>query len=76
MIDHRLFDKILVSPNYHALHHTKNNDNCNFGGVLMIWDHLFNTYKQPTNSLVDNFDFGVKDWHTSSSLFDEQIRLK
>lgn len=40
------FEKILVSPSNHRVHHGQN-DYCidvNYGGILIIWDRLFGTF--------------------------------
>ena len=40
------FDKVFASPSNHRVHHGQN-DYCidrNYGGLLMIWDHMFGTY--------------------------------
>ncbi len=41
------FDRIFVSPSNHRVHHGQN-DYCidkNYGGILIIWDRLFNTFE-------------------------------
>lgn len=51
----RVFDKLIVDPRFHRLHHMAadparpNLHNCNFGQVLSIWDNLFGTalYGEP-----------------------------
>lgn len=42
-------DKILVTPHFHRLHHVNEArfQNKNFGTVLTIWDHVFQTYEEP-----------------------------
>lgn len=45
----RFFDKVVVDPRFHRLHHMRIDPtrpslhNCNFGQVLAIWDVLFGT---------------------------------
>ena len=41
------FDKIFNSPSNHRIHHSRKIEDLdkNYGGILMIWDHLFGTYK-------------------------------
>ena len=41
------FDKIFNSPSNHRVHHSRKIEDLdkNYGGILMIWDHLFGTYK-------------------------------
>jgi sterol desaturase/sphingolipid hydroxylase (fatty acid hydroxylase superfamily) len=40
------FDKVFNSPSNHRVHHATNTDylDCNYGGVTMVFDHLFGTY--------------------------------
>lgn len=43
------FDRLFNSPANHLIHHSvelKHRDK-NFGGVFMVWDHLFGTYEKP-----------------------------
>ena len=37
----------MATPRRHALHHARNREyqNCNFGGVFLIWDIMFGTFK-------------------------------
>ncbi len=41
-------DKIINTPSAHRVHHGSNPEylDKNYGGVLMIWDHLFDTYQE------------------------------
>lgn len=50
-------DSIFNTPSVHRVHHGTN-DWCidkNFGGILMIWDHIFGTYQKE----IDLVNFGV-----------------
>ena len=40
-------DWVINTPSAHRVHHASNSEyiDKNFGGVLMIWDHLFGTYQ-------------------------------
>lgn len=42
------FEKIFVTPSNHQVHHACNPQylDKNYGGLLMIWDHVFGTYKR------------------------------
>lgn len=42
-----VLDKIINTPSAHRVHHGSNPEylDKNYGGVLMIWDHLFGTYQ-------------------------------
>ncbi|HMA52249.1 MAG TPA: hypothetical protein VKP60_20965, partial [Magnetospirillaceae bacterium] len=50
---------VLVSPLHHRLHHSRNPDDygANFG-TMLVWDHLFGTFRQPTS---DAFPLGVDE---------------
>lgn len=42
------FDRWFASPSNHRVHHGQN-DHCldrNYGGVFMVWDHLFGTFQE------------------------------
>lgn len=41
-------DKVINTPSAHRVHHGSNPEylDKNYGGVLMVWDHLFGTYAQ------------------------------
>jgi sterol desaturase/sphingolipid hydroxylase (fatty acid hydroxylase superfamily) len=50
------FDKVFASPSNHRVHHGQN-DYCidrNYGGLLMIWDHLFGTFvdERPDEKII------------------------
>ena len=42
------FEKILVTPTHHSLHHASNPEylDKNYGDVLIIWDKIFGTFVQ------------------------------
>ena len=41
------FGKIIVSPNFHKVHHHQNQvfTDANYGNIFIVWDKLFGTYK-------------------------------
>ena len=43
----RTIGKIIVSPNFHKVHHHQNQEftDTNYGNIFIIWDKLFGTYK-------------------------------
>ena len=43
-----LFEFIFNTPSHHRLHHGRNRDciDCNYGGLLIIYDRLFRTFRQ------------------------------
>ena len=48
-----IVDRILVTPSNHRLHHAVNEEfiNANFGGITVLYDHIFGTFKQVRSSL-------------------------
>ena len=40
-------EKIFITPMNHRIHHAKNKEyiDANYGGVFIIWDRMFGTYK-------------------------------
>jgi sterol desaturase/sphingolipid hydroxylase (fatty acid hydroxylase superfamily) len=50
----RFFGKILVSPAFHMVHHSKIVIDQNFGSTLAIWDYLFGTHHDVRN--LDEFN--------------------
>lgn len=42
-----LVEGVFNTPSAHRVHHSRNKEylNKNFGGILMIWDHLFSSYQ-------------------------------
>ncbi|HEX4917281.1 MAG TPA: sterol desaturase family protein [Limnobacter sp.] len=41
------FERVFNCPQHHRLHHAKNTEyhDCNYGGILIVWDRWFGTYK-------------------------------
>lgn len=54
----RWLNYLLVTPNFHALHHSIDGSHCNFGEAFPIWDLAFGTFKMPKEHLSK---FGVDD---------------
>jgi alkylglycerol monooxygenase len=46
------FDRIFVSPSNHRVHHATNDAylDKNYGGILILWDRLFDTFIEEQNS--------------------------
>ncbi len=46
--------RVITTPAVHRLHHSTRPEHldCNFGGVLIVWDKIFGTYVAPTGELV------------------------
>lgn len=55
-------DYIFSSPNNHRYHHSKNitESNSNYGGEVVIWDHLFGTFHLPKGQKPSD-DIGIGD---------------
>lgn len=51
-------EKIFISPTYHEVHHSiaPEHRDRNFGGALVIWDHLFGTYAERSK---DRLEYGL-----------------
>lgn len=45
-------DKVFNTPSNHRVHHASNPEylDCNFGGITMLFDHLFGTYRPETQA--------------------------
>lgn len=54
-----IIDFVLVTPANHRVHHAVNEEylNCNYGGVTLLYDHLFGTFK--TSSREAQLRFGL-----------------
>lgn len=68
------FDKIFNSPSNHRVHHSRkvqDLDN-NYGGILMIWDHLFGTYKAEEKKTTDyGIYHNIHTYNVFHIVFDE-----
>ena len=49
------FDKIFNSPSNHRVHHSRKIADLdkNYGGILMVWDHLFGTYRSEDQKIEE-----------------------
>lgn len=52
-----VFEHLFISPSMHQIHHTKDEMNKNFGGILSIWDALFQT---KARNREKSFEFGLE----------------
>ena len=52
-------DRVLVSPHYHHLHHSIDpvHFNRNYGNILIVWDRLFGSVREPEPG--EDFAFGL-----------------
>ena len=60
-----VLDRLINTPAVHRVHHSAAPDHkaVNLGGVLMIWDHLFRTYRPP----LENLTYGIAGRPATSS---------
>lgn len=63
-----LFDYIFCSPANHAIHHARNPQyvDKNYGGVTVIWDHVFGTFALPGKEKIK---YGVTHRVSSGNVF-------
>ena len=61
------FDKVFASPSNHRVHHAVNDRylDRNYGGILMLWDHLFGTYagEDPAEPCVYGTRAPLRSWN-------------
>jgi sterol desaturase/sphingolipid hydroxylase (fatty acid hydroxylase superfamily) len=57
------FDYIFSTPTNHRYHHSKNinESNSNYGGDVVLWDHLFGTFHLPKGKKPSD-DIGIADF--------------
>lgn len=55
-----VFEHIFISPKQHQIHHDKRYVNTNFGGVLSIWDKIFNTIKYSSANDTKKLMIGLR----------------
>lgn len=48
------FDRVFNSPSNHRVHHGSNREylDKNYGGILMLWDHLFGSYAEENARVI------------------------
>lgn len=63
--------RVVVSPNMHALHHSRYSERRNFGGTLMLWDWLFGTLT-PIR-LITAAEIGCEISPPKTNIFLEQL---
>lgn len=60
------FDRVFASPSNHRVHHAVNDRylDKNFGGVLMLWDHLFGSFQaeDPAEPCVYGTRSPLRSW--------------
>ena len=60
------FGLILVTPNFHKVHHDNEMayTNSNYGECFIIWDRLFNTFKQKN---IKEINYGLIEYNSKKS---------
>jgi len=59
------FDKVFSSPSNHRVHHAVNEQylDKNYGGMLLIWDHLFGTFAQEQEPCIYGTRTPLQSWN-------------
>lgn len=54
---------IMVTPNVHRIHHSKDliAGNSNFGQMFIFWDLIFRTFMQKSNKAMNQIQFGIQE---------------
>ncbi len=68
------FDKVFNSPSNHRVHHSRKLEDFdkNYGGILMLWDHLFGTYKAEEQKTVEyGILHNISTYNVFHIVFDE-----
>ena len=70
-----VLDWIFNTPSNHRVHHASNPEyiDKNFGGVLMIYDHLFGTYAKETAAPVYGLTHNIDTYNPGKLLLHEYI---
>lgn len=73
-----VLDLIVNTPSTHRVHHAAQPDyrDKNFGGILMVWDHLFGTYQAETTAPAYGLVDPIKSINLLDVYFCELRRLK
>ena len=72
-----VLDWIFNTPSNHRVHHASNPEyiDKNFGGLLMIYDHLFGTYTKETIAPVYGLTHNIDTYNAGKLLLSEYMRL-
>jgi sterol desaturase/sphingolipid hydroxylase (fatty acid hydroxylase superfamily) len=70
-------DWFFNTPSNHRVHHASNPQylDKNFGGVLMIYDHLFGTYVKETDTPIYGLTNNIDSFNPGNLLFHEYVRM-
>ncbi|WP_119395243.1 sterol desaturase family protein [Salinibius halmophilus] len=66
----RLLRQVLVTPDFHRVHHSVHRDECNsnYGFNLSLWDRLFNSYVAQPRDGHDDMQIGQKQFRDQRSI--------
>ena len=67
----KFLEKIFISPYMHQLHHSTKYTNKNYGGILVIWDYMFNSLE--SGKTDSTLEFGLKNKKVHSNVFNMLI---
>jgi alkylglycerol monooxygenase len=58
------FDRVFCSPSNHRVHHAVNDDylDRNYGGILVLWDRLFGTFREEDEKCVYGTRGPLNSW--------------
>ena len=79
-----IIERIFVTPSHHRVHHGSNEAylDKNYGGVLILWDRLFGTFQEETDSVtygltkdVNSRDFLTTVFHYYQNLIFQMKQL-
>jgi alkylglycerol monooxygenase len=58
------FDRVFCSPSNHRVHHAINDHylDKNYGGILVIWDKLFGTFKEESTPCIYGTRTALRSW--------------
>jgi sterol desaturase/sphingolipid hydroxylase (fatty acid hydroxylase superfamily) len=58
------FDRVFCSPSNHRVHHAVNDRyiDRNYGGILMVWDHMFGSFQEETETCVYGTRSPLNSW--------------
>lgn len=58
------FDRVFCSPSNHRVHHAVNDQylDKNYGGILIVWDRLFGSFREEDQPCVYGTRSGLRSW--------------
>jgi sterol desaturase/sphingolipid hydroxylase (fatty acid hydroxylase superfamily)/uncharacterized membrane protein YhhN len=58
------FDRVFASPSNHRVHHAVNDEylDKNYGGILIVWDRIFGTFREETEPCVYGTRSPLNSW--------------